>query len=175
MLVLESLDHAQLRGANILAELVGFGSSHDAYRITDLEPHGISAAHCITKSLADAGIQPDDLGYINAHGSGTTVNDKVETIVVKKALGAAAYRIPMSSTKSMTGHLTTACGAIELLITILALRDQIAPPTINLETSDPDCDLDYVPLVARPIQTHYAMSNSFGFGGQNVSLIVKQF
>ncbi|MCA9228141.1 MAG: beta-ketoacyl-[acyl-carrier-protein] synthase family protein [Planctomycetales bacterium] len=172
VVVLESLEHARRRGAHVLAELVGFGSTHDAYRITDLESSGRAASRAIRLALEQAAIAPEEIGYINAHGSGTLINDRVETLIVKNTMGSAASRIPISSTKSMTGHLTTACGALELVIAVLALQEQLAPPTINLHTPDPDCDLDYVPLVARPIQARYAMSNNFGFGGQNVSLIV---
>ena len=175
IVVLEELDHARRRGASILAELTGYGSSHDAYRVTDPRPDARGAAHCIRATLADARLNPDQIDYINAHGSSTPVNDLVETDALKCAFGPLAYRIPVSSTKSMTGHLTTACGALEFLFCVLALRDQIVPPTINYENPDPACDLDYVPNVARELPCQHLMSNSFGFGGQNVSLIVSRF
>lgn len=171
VLVLEELDHARRRGAEIHAELRGWGTAHDAFRITDLEPDGRAAARCMQLALADAGLAPEDIDYINAHGSGTSINDRVETLAVKRALGSCAYHIPMSSTKSMLGHLTTACGAVEALICVLTLRHQVVPPTINYETPDPDCDLDYVPNTARQVRCRHVMSNNFGFGGQNTSLI----
>jgi len=171
VLVLEELDHARKRGAEIWAELAGWGTAHDAFRITDLEPQGRAAARCMTLALADAGLMPEDIDYINAHGSGTAINDRVETLATKRALGSCAYQVPISSTKSMTGHLTTACGALEALICVLALRHNAVPPTINYQTPDPDCDLDYVPNTARQIRCRHVMSNNFGFGGQNTSLI----
>jgi 3-oxoacyl-[acyl-carrier-protein] synthase II len=175
ILVLEELDHALRRGADIYAELSGYSCTHDAYRITDLEPNGRSAARAIQQSLNDAHLTADDINYINAHGSGTVLNDRVETLAVKKALGNTAYRIPMSSTKCMTGHLTTACGAIETLVSVLAVHTSAVPPTINYENPDKDCDLDYVPNTAREIDCRHVMTNNFGFGGQNVSLIVSQY
>ncbi|HPM80220.1 MAG TPA: beta-ketoacyl-[acyl-carrier-protein] synthase family protein [Candidatus Anammoximicrobium sp.] len=171
VLVMEELDHARKRGVEIWAEITGWGTAHDAFRITDLEPEGRAAARCMTLALADAGLAPEDIDYINAHGSGTAINDRVETLATKRALGNCAYHVPISSTKSMTGHLTTACGAVEALICIMALRDNAVPPTINYETPDPDCDLDYVPNAARQLRCRHAMSNNFGFGGQNTSLI----
>ena len=175
VLVLEELDHARKRGAEIWAELAGWGTAHDAFRITDLEPDGRAAARCMTLALADAGLFPEDIDYINAHGSGTAVNDRVETLATKRAFGSCAYHIPISSTKSMTGHLTTACGALEALVCIMALRDNAVPPTINYETPDPDCDLDYVPNTARQVRCRHVMSNNFGFGGQNTSLIFSKY
>lgn len=171
ILVLEELDHARRRGAEIWAELAGWGTAHDAFRITDLEPEGRAAARCMALAMADAGLFPEDIDYINAHGSGTAINDRVETLATKRALGSCAYHVPMSSTKSMTGHLTTACGAVEALICVMALRENAVPPTINYERPDPDCDLDYVPNTARQVRCRHAMSNNFGFGGQNTSLI----
>lgn len=171
VLVLEELDHARKRGAEIWAELTGWGTAHDAFRITDLEPEGRAAARCMTLALADAGLSPEDIDYINAHGSGTAVNDRVETLATKRAFGSCAYHVPMSSTKSMTGHLTTACGALESLVCVMALRDNAVPPTINYETPDPECDLDYVPNTARQIRCRHVMNNNFGFGGQNTSLV----
>lgn len=175
MLVLEELELARRRGAEIWAEVAGWGVTHDAYRITDLDPQGRSAAIVIGLALKDAGMNPDDIHYINAHGSATAINDRTETLAVKKAFGDHAYDVPMSSTKSMTGHLTTACGAIETLACLLAIRDNLAPPTINYENVDPECDLDYVPNTAREILCQHAMSNTFGFGGQNVVLVFSRF
>jgi 3-oxoacyl-[acyl-carrier-protein] synthase II len=175
IVVLEELEHARQRGANILAEVTGYGSSHDAYRITDPRPDARGAARCIQMTLQDAGLNADDIDYINAHGSSTAINDHVETVAIKQVFGSRAHRIPVSSTKSMTGHLTTACGALEFLFCILVLRDNAVPPTINYETPDPDCDLDYVPNEARDVVCRHVMSNSFGFGGQNVALIASRF
>ncbi len=171
ILVLEELQHALRRGAEIWGELRGWATTHDAYRITDLEPEGRAAARCVGLALREAKLNPEDIDYINAHGSGTLVNDKTETLAMKRALGNWAYHVPISSTKSMTGHLTTACGAIEALICLMVLRHSVAPPTINYATPDPECDLDYVPNTARPILCKHVMNNSFGFGGQNVVLV----
>jgi 3-oxoacyl-[acyl-carrier-protein] synthase II len=140
-----------------------------------LEPEGRAAARCVGLALGRAELNPEDIDYINAHGSGTVVNDKTETLAMKRALGNWAYHVPMSSTKSMTGHLTTACGAIEALICLQVLRHGVAPPTINYTTPDPECDLDYVPNTARPISCKHVMNNSFGFGGQNVVLVFSRF
>jgi beta-ketoacyl-acyl-carrier-protein synthase II len=175
VLVLEELEHAKARGANILAELVGYGSTSDAFHITAPEPEGMGASAAIQIALNDAGMTPQDVDYINAHGTGTSLNDVMETKAVKRIFGEHAYKVPMSSTKSMTGHGMGATAAIEAIFGIMAIRDQIAPPTINLEEADPDCDLDYVPNVARSMPIRCIMSNSFGFGGHNVSLIFKAF
>jgi 3-oxoacyl-[acyl-carrier-protein] synthase II len=175
MVVLESLEHAQRRGAEIWAELTGYGSAQDAFRITDAHPEGRGAASCMGLALKDADLQPEQISYVNAHGTGTVLNDKVETLAIKRVFGDAAYRVPISSTKSMLGHFTTAGGAIELVISTMAIRNGVLPPTINYETSDPDCDLDYVPNTAREIACRHVLSNSFGFGGQNVALVVSQF
>jgi 3-oxoacyl-[acyl-carrier-protein] synthase II len=175
MVVLESLEHAQRRGAEILAELTGYGSAQDAFRITDVHPEGRGAASCISLALKDADLAPDQISYVNAHGTGTVLNDKMETLAMKRVFGDDAYRVPISSTKSMLGHFTTAGGAIELVISIMAIRHGVLPPTINYETSDPDCDLDYVPNVAREIACRHVLSNSFGFGGQNAALVVSEF
>jgi 3-oxoacyl-[acyl-carrier-protein] synthase II len=172
MVVLEELEHARKRGAKIHGELLGYGSTADAYRITDTHPEGRGAAACITMALADAGLGVHDIHYINAHGTSTDVNDKVETLAIKKVFGEHAYKIPVSSTKSMMGHLIAAAGATELIVCLLAIRDGMLPPTINYENPDPNCDLDYVPNRARPAKCDRALSNSFGFGGQNISLIV---
>ncbi|MBX7165320.1 MAG: beta-ketoacyl-[acyl-carrier-protein] synthase family protein [Pirellulales bacterium] len=175
MLILEEYEHARRRGAKIHGELRGYGSTADAYRITDIHPEGRGAAACIQMALADAGLNVTDLHYINAHGTSTTVNDKTETMAIKRALGEHAYKVPVSSTKSMMGHLIAAGGATELIICLLAIRDNVLPPTINYETPDPNCDLDYVPNQARPGRCDYAASNSFGFGGQNITLIAGRF
>jgi len=175
ILILEELSHAQKRGARIYAELSGYGSSSNAYRITDSPPDGSGGDLCMQRALADARKNTTDIDYINAHGTATVLNDKSETLSIKKVFGEQAYKIPVSSTKSMIGHLVTASSAVELITACLALRDNIVPPTINLETLDPACDLDYVPNSAREKQIRVALSNSFAFGGQNVTLIVEKF
>jgi 3-oxoacyl-[acyl-carrier-protein] synthase II len=175
MLVVEELEHARRRRAPIYAELTGYGSTGDAFRITDSHPDGRGAIACIKAALADSGLAPADIGYINAHGTSTQVNDKVETLAIKKVFGDAAYQVPISSSKSMLGHLIAAAGAVELIISIMALRQAVLPPTINYEVPDPDCDLDYIPNAARETRVHHLLSNSFGFGGQNISLIVSRF
>jgi 3-oxoacyl-[acyl-carrier-protein] synthase II len=173
--VLEELEHARRRGASIWGELTGYGSSQDAYRITDTRPDGSGVARAILRALKNARLNPDDLDYVNAHGTSTILNDKVETLALKSALGAHAYRLPVSSTKSMLGHATTACAAIELAICLLALNHQVVPPTINYHTPDPDCDLDYVPNHARELRCRHVLSNSIGFGGQNAALVVSSY
>jgi 3-oxoacyl-[acyl-carrier-protein] synthase II len=175
MVVLEELERAKRRGAHIYGEITGYGSTADAYRITDIHPEGRGAAMCMKLAMQDAGVNPDQIGYINAHGTSTEVNDKVETQAIKVAFGEAARKTPISSTKSMMGHLIAAAGATELIICIMTLRDQVLPPTINYENPDPNCDLDYIPNVARPSKLDHALSNSFGFGGQNISLVVSRF
>jgi 3-oxoacyl-[acyl-carrier-protein] synthase II len=175
MVVLEELEHARARGAQIYGEVSGYGSTADAYRITDTHPEGRGATRCIKLALEDAGLNPDQIHYINAHGTSTSVNDKVETLAIKNAFGEQAYKIPISSTKSMMGHLIAAAGATELIVSLMAIRDGVLPPTINYETPDPDCDLDYIPNTARQAPCQHALSNSFGFGGQNITLIVSQF
>ena len=175
MLILEELEHAQRRGAKIYGELSGYGSTADAYRITDTHPEGRGAAKCLELCLAEAGLNPEDVHYINAHGTSTAVNDKVETLAIKRVLGEQARKAPVSSTKSMMGHLIAAAGATELILCLLAIRDNVLPPTINYENPDPDCDLDYIPNVARDARCDHALSNSFGFGGQNVTLAVSRF
>jgi 3-oxoacyl-[acyl-carrier-protein] synthase II len=173
MLVLEEYERAKARGASIYGEIVGYGTTADAFRITDAHPEGRGATTCIQMALADARKNTEEIDYINAHGTSTQVNDKVETLAIKQALGeSVARQIPISSTKSMTGHLIAAAGATELIVCLMVLRDQVVPPTINYETPDPNCDLDYVPNTARDASCRTVLSNSFGFGGQNISLIV---
>jgi 3-oxoacyl-[acyl-carrier-protein] synthase II len=169
--VLEERERALSRGAKVYGELVGYGMSADAYHITLPRPGGTGAARAMTAALADAGLAPADLGYINAHGTSTEANDATETAAIKIALGEAAYRVPVSSTKSMTGHLLGGAGAVEAIVCLLALTRGVVPATINYETPDPECDLDYVPKEPREEQVEWAMSNSFGFGGHNVALI----
>ncbi len=164
-LVLEDADRARARGASVLAELAGYGSTCDAYRVTDEAPDGHGAVRAMRAALADAAIGPDEVDYVNAHGTSTAINDRVETLAIKQAFGPRATSLPISSTKSMLGHTISASGAIELVTTVLALRDQVAPPTINYEVRDPACDLDYVPNTCRPLRIRAAISNSFGFGG----------
>ncbi|RLS57149.1 MAG: beta-ketoacyl-[acyl-carrier-protein] synthase II [Planctomycetota bacterium] len=175
MLVLEELEHAKRRGANILGEVAGYGSTADAFRITDIHPEGRGATACIKLALKDAGVNTDQIDYINAHGTSTSVNDKIETLAIKQALGEYAYKTPVSSTKSMMGHLIAAAGSAEAIVCLLAMRDGILPPTMNYTTPDPDCDLDYVPNKLREAKVERTLSNSFGFGGQNVSLVFTAF
>ena len=174
MLVLEDYERAKARGAEIYGEIVGYGSTADAYRITDIHPEGRGATACIKMALKDAGLNVDDLDYINAHGTSTVVNDKVETMAIKQALGEAAKGTPVSSTKSMMGHLIAAAGSAEAITCLLAMKNGVLPPTINYENPDPDCDLDYIPNEPREAPVNRALSNSFGFGGQNISLIFSQ-
>jgi 3-oxoacyl-[acyl-carrier-protein] synthase II len=175
MVILETLEHAQARGATILAEVVGYGSTADAFRITDQDPEGMGAVVAMQEALADAKLTPRDVHYINAHGTGTRENDGNETTAIKKVFGDHAKNVPISSIKSMMGHLIAAAGAVEMICCVLAIRDNILPPTTNYETHDPECDLDYVPNKARAAKVDVALSNSFGFGGQNDTIIVKRF
>ncbi len=170
-LLLESLDHARARGARIYAEVLGYGASADAFHITAPQETGEGAALAMRAALAQARLAPQDIGYLNAHGTSTQLNDKSETAAIKQVFGPAAYQIPISSTKSMTGHLLGAAGALEALVCVKALREGLLPPTINYETPDPQCDLDYIPNAARHTPIRTAMSNSFGFGGHNACLI----
>jgi 3-oxoacyl-[acyl-carrier-protein] synthase II len=174
MLVLEELEHARRRGAAILAEVTGYGSTADAFRVTDSHPDGRGAVASMKEALDDSGLAPSDIGYINAHGTSTQTNDRVETLAIKQVFGDSAYRTPISSSKSMLGHLIAAAGAVELITSVMALRHGVLPPTINYEFPDPECDLDYIPNVAREKPIRHALSNSFGFGGQNISLIVSR-
>jgi 3-oxoacyl-[acyl-carrier-protein] synthase II len=175
MLVLEDLVHARARGATIYGEVAGHASTADAFRLTEGHDDGRGAVVAMRLALEDAKVNPQDVDYINAHGTSTKVNDSVETLAIKRVLGDSAYKLPISSTKSMTGHLIAAGGVVEAIVCLLAIRDGIVPPTINLEIPDPDCDLDYVPNVARDRQIDVALSNSFGFGGQNTSLVLRRF
>jgi 3-oxoacyl-[acyl-carrier-protein] synthase II len=175
ILILEELGFAMRRGARVLGEVVGYGMSADAYHITAPAEDGGGAARVMTNALADAKILPDQVNYINAHGTSTPFGDKVETLAIKKAFGEHAWKVPVSSTKSMTGHLLGGAGGLEAGLALLAIRDQMVPPTTNYEHPDPDCDLDYVPNQARPAEVEYALSNSFGFGGTNAALVLKRF
>jgi 3-oxoacyl-[acyl-carrier-protein] synthase II len=175
VVVLENLEHAKKRKAHIYAELVGFGMSCDAYHITAPDPDGYGAALSMQCALKDAKLNPEDLDYINAHGTSTKLNDKVESIAIKKVLGEHAKKVMVSSTKSMTGHLLGAAGGVEFVVSCLSVKDDVVPPTINYEHPDPDCDLDYVPNTARNTKVNTCMSNSLGFGGHNATLIVKKF
>jgi beta-ketoacyl-acyl-carrier-protein synthase II len=174
ILVLEELAFARARGAEPLAELLGYATTSDAVHLTTPDPEGVGAARCIELALARAGLTPADVSYINAHGTATPAGDPAETQAVKRALGEHAYRVPISATKSMTGHLLGGAGALEAVICVQALREGIIPPTINLETPDPACDLDYVPNVARQAELDVVLSNSFGFGGHNVTLVFRR-
>ncbi|HEV7300397.1 MAG TPA: beta-ketoacyl-[acyl-carrier-protein] synthase family protein [Tepidisphaeraceae bacterium] len=175
MVILETLDHAKARGATILAEIVGYGSTADAYRITDQAPDGAGAVVAMRAALKCAKLEPSDIHYINAHGTGTKENDSNETAAVKTVFGDGAKNVPFSSIKSMMGHLIAAAGAVELITCVLAIRDNALPPTMNLTNPDPECDLDYIPNAARKAKVDVAMSNSFGFGGQNDTIIVKRY
>ena len=169
--ILEEYEHARKRGARIYGELRGYGTTADAYRLTDSHPEGIGAIGALRMAIEDAGISTKDVDYLNAHGTSTKVNDAVETLAIKKVFGEEAYGLPVSSTKSMTGHLIAAAGVVELIICLLAMRDSVVPPTINYQHKDPRCDLDYVPNEARKKEIRLTMSNSFGFGGQNIVLV----
>ncbi|CAI9386519.1 MULTISPECIES: beta-ketoacyl-ACP synthase II [Bacillaceae] len=175
IVVLEELEHALARGANIYAEIVGYGSTGDAYHITSPAPGGEGGARAMKMAINDAGLAPEDVSYINAHGTSTAYNDKFETMAVKEVFGEYAYKVPMSSTKSMTGHLLGAAGGVEAIFSVLAIRDNILPPTINFETADPDCDLDYVINAHRKQEVNVAMSNSLGFGGHNATIVFKKY
>jgi 3-oxoacyl-[acyl-carrier-protein] synthase II len=175
VLVLESLEHAQERGAAILAEVIGYGTSNDAYHISAPAENGAGAAICMQLALDSAGLCPADISYINAHGTSTQLNDKSETAAIKTVFGEHAYHVPISSTKSMTGHLLGAAGALEAVVCVKTLQENTLPPTINYTTPDPDCDLDYVPNRPRRVETRHVMSNSFGFGGHNATIILSRF
>lgn len=175
VMVLEELEHAKARGAHIYAELTGFGMNSDAYHMTSPSENGQGACDCMLLALKDGGVNPEQVAYINAHGTSTPAGDLAETQGVKGAFGAYAKKVAVSSTKSMTGHMLGAAGAAEAIFTVLAIRDQVAPPTINYQTPDPACDLDYVPNGARQMSIEHAISNSFGFGGTNGSLLISRF
>jgi len=175
MLVLEELEHAKARGAKIYAEVVGYGMSADAYHITSPAPGGEGAARSITNAIKDAGVEPTDVEYFNAHGTSTPYNDKFETMALKSVFGDHAYKLAVNSTKSMTGHLLGAAGAVEAIACIQAVRENFVHPTINYTTPDPECDLDYVPNVGREMEVNYAMSNSLGFGGHNATIMIKKY
>lgn len=175
VLILESLEHATSRGASILGEVLGYNATNDAYHISAPAENGAGAAICMRNALADAGLEPEAVDYINAHGTSTKLNDKSETAAIKAVFGEYAYTLPVSSTKSMTGHLLGAAGALESIFCLLAIRDNILPPTINYQTPDPECDLDYVPNQSKSANISTVMTNSFGFGGHNASLIYREF
>jgi 3-oxoacyl-[acyl-carrier-protein] synthase II len=175
IVVLENVEHARQRGAHIYAEIVGYGMTADAYHMTAPDPDGDGAVRAMAAALKDGGLRPEEVGYINAHGTSTPYNDKTETLAIKELFGAHAHRLAVSSTKSMTGHLLGAAGGIEAIATVLALQHAILPPTINYETPDPECDLDYVPNVARKAEVDTAMSNGFGFGGTNATLAFRRW
>ena len=174
VVVLEEYEHAKARGAKLYAELIGYGMSGDAYHITTPSEDGQGAASCMENALRNSGINPEQVDYINAHGTSTQAGDVIETIAVKNVFGEHALNLAVSSTKSMIGHLLGAAGGVEAIFSILSLRDQVAPPTINLDEPDPECDLDYVPHEARQMKIDIALSNSFGFGGTNGTLIFKK-
>ncbi|MDR6227270.1 beta-ketoacyl-ACP synthase II [Desmospora profundinema] len=175
VLILESEEHARARGATIIAEVAGYGMSGDAYHLTHPAPEGEGAARSMKRALEDAGLKPEEVGYINAHGTSTEFNDKFETMAIKAIFGEHAYQLAVSSTKSMTGHLLGASGGVEAIATALALKEGILPPTINQDNPDPECDLDYVPNEARKVLVKAALSNSFGFGGHNATIALKAF
>ena len=175
IIILEELEYAKARGAKIYGEILGYGATGDAHHITAPAPDGEGAARAMAHALADGGVEPAQVGYINAHGTSTPYNDLFETQAVKTVFGEHAYKLAMSSTKSVTGHLLGAAGGIEAIFTVLALQEGILPPTMNLEEPDPACDLDYVPNAAREADIEYAMSNSLGFGGHNASLLFKKY
>lgn len=175
ILILEELEHAKARGAKIYAEIVGYGSTGDAYHITAPAPGGEGGIRAMKMAIADAGLTPDQIDYINAHGTSTDYNDKYETLGIKAVLGDHAYNVAISSTKSMTGHLLGAAGGVEAIFSVLAIKDSVVPPTINLETPDPECDLDYVPNQSRQKEVNVVMSNSLGFGGHNATIVFKKY
>ncbi|WP_028987687.1 beta-ketoacyl-ACP synthase II [Thermicanus aegyptius] len=175
IVILEELEHAKRRGAPIIAEVAGYGMSGDAYHLTAPDPEGEGAARAMREAILDAGVKPEEIDYINAHGTSTDYNDKFETMAIKRVFGDHAYRLAVSSTKSMTGHMLGAAGGVEAIATALAIQNGIIPPTINYENPDPDCDLDYVPNKARKAKVEIALSNSLGFGGHNASILLRKF
>jgi 3-oxoacyl-[acyl-carrier-protein] synthase II len=174
ILVLESLEHAQRRGAHIYAYVAGYGATSDAYHLVAPDPDGQGAVEAMRLAIEDAGLAPEAIDYINAHGTGTQLNDPIETRAIKSVFGDAAYQVAISSTKAVTGHLLGAASAIEAVVTLMALSHNVLPPTINLTEPDSECDLDYVPLCARPADIRAAMSNGFGFGGHNASIVIQK-
>jgi 3-oxoacyl-[acyl-carrier-protein] synthase II len=175
IVILEELEHALARGAKIYAEIVGYGATGDAYHITAPAPEGEGGARAMKMALDDGNLKPEDIDYINAHGTSTEYNDKFETFAIKTVFGEHAYKLAVSSTKSMTGHLLGAAGGVEAIFTVLALKENVLPPTINLETPDPECDLDYVPNEARHKEIKAAISNSLGFGGHNATIAFRKY
>ena len=175
ILIIEELEHALKRGANIIAEIMGYASTNDAYHITAPDPEGEGSVMCMKMAIKDADLDVEDIDYINAHGTSTEFNDKFETKAIKTVFGEKAYKLPVSSTKSMTGHLLGAAGAVEAIISTLAIRNGFIPPTINYKTPDPECDLDYVPNKGRKADISCALSNSLGFGGHNATIIIKKY
>lgn len=175
IIIIEELEHAKARGANIIAELAGYGATGDAFHITAPEEKGVGSSAAMRLALQDAKVNPTDVDYINAHGTGTPLNDSAETRAIKAAFGEKAYDVPISSTKSMTGHIMGMTGALEVIFSALAIRDSVLPPTIHYQTPDPDCDLDYIPNTAREKTVNVVMSNAFGFGGHNSVLVIKKF
>jgi len=175
ILVLEEYEHALKRGSKIIAEIIGYGCTNDAHHITAPHPEGLGGIRCMQKAIEDAGIRTEDIGYINTHGTSTPLNDQGETIIVKKVFGDHAYKLAVSSTKSMTGHLLGAAGAVEAIISSMALKEGFLPPTINYKTPDPECDLDYVPNKGRKADIKYALSNALGFGGHNAAILLKKY
>ena len=175
VMILESLEHAKARGANIIAEVLGYGASDDAYHMTAPPEDGSGGILCMKNALADAGIKPEDVQYINAHGTSTHLNDKTETKIIKSVFGDHAYKLMVNSTKSMTGHMLGATGAVELAVTALSCRDNIVHGTMNQFTKDPECDLDYVPNAKREAVVNIGMSNSLGFGGHNATVVLKKY
>lgn len=175
LVLLEELEHAKKRGADIIAEIVGYGATDDAYHITAPDPEGQGASHAMRNALTEADIAPEQVGYINAHGTSTELNDKLETLAIKEVFGGHAYKLAVSSTKSVTGHMLGAAGGVEAVACALALREGILPPTVGCKIPDPECDLDYITEGARACQAQYAMSNSLGFGGHNASLLLKKY
>ena len=173
-MILEELEHARKRGAHIYAEVIGYGSTGDAFRVTDTHPEGRGAIAAMSSAIADADIDKNEIQYISAHGTSTVVNDKIESLAIREIFGDRAYNIPVSSIKGMIGHLIAAAGAVEVVTCVLSMRDGQVPPTINQESPDPECDLDYVPNQARKQTVDVCMSNSFGFGGQNICLIMRK-
>lgn len=175
MLLLESEEHARGRGATVLAELAGYGATSDAFHITQPDENGEGAARAMARAMAQAGIEPREIGYLNAHGTSTPMNDKLETVAIKRAFGDHAKRVAISSTKSALGHLLGAAGAVEAAISIMAMQHGVLPPTVNYETPDPECDLDYIPNIARKAEVDAVMTNSLGFGGHNASLVFRRY